>query len=178
MLSRLLRCRFLHSRFLVQDLFSIAKFFWQNFHRRVDGSHVKRIQGVETVSVCLSLPTSPKEGWGCLMSSSRLPAYLESQGCHLTPLFFPISCFRVSFFFPSPAVPLSMLLSLFFPANGPFTWPFSQTNLSLRDRIVYVFRSFVLPSLTSSEMIAGRWYMSLWIYMTSSLLSFFSFFFF
>ena len=32
---------------------------------------------------------APKGGWGCLMS----PPCLESQGCHLIPLYYLFSCF-------------------------------------------------------------------------------------
>ena len=55
---------------------------------------------------------------------------LESQGCHLIPLSYLLSCF----FF---CLVLLRLLSCHFCANGPFSWPFLQKTLkyfSLRVR--------------------------------------------
>ena len=52
---------------------------------------------------------SPKGGQGCLMSSSCL----ESQGCHLIPLSYLLSCFFW--------LVLLLFLSCHFSVNGPFS---------------------------------------------------------
>ena len=54
--------------------------------------------------------TSPKGGRGCLMS----PSCLESQGCHLIPLSYLLSCFF-------PCLALLLFLSCHFSANGLFS---------------------------------------------------------
>ena len=56
---------------------------------------------------------TPKGGRGCLMSSPCL----ESQGCHLIPLSYLLSCFF--------CLVLLLFLSCHFSANGPFSWLFS-----------------------------------------------------
>ena len=56
---------------------------------------------------------TPKGGRGWLMS----PSCLESQGCHLLPLSYLLSCF-----FFSPCLVLLLFLSCHFSANGPFSW--------------------------------------------------------
>ena len=56
--------------------------------------------------------STPKGGWGCLMS----PSCLESQGCHLIPLSYLLSCFF--------CLVLLLFLSCHFSANGPFSWLF------------------------------------------------------
>ena len=58
-------------------------------------------------SAVVSVSLSPlKGGRGCLMSSSCL----ESQGCHLVPLSYLLSCFFCL-----------VLLLFLFSANGPFS---------------------------------------------------------
>ena len=57
-----------------------------------------------------------KGGQGCLMSTS----WLESQGCHLIPLSYLLSCF----FF----LVLLLFLSCNFSANGPFCWLFPENS--------------------------------------------------
>ena len=69
---------------------------------------------------------SPKGGRGCLMS----PSCLESQGCHLIPLSYLLSCYF--------CLILLLFLSCHFSANGPVSWLFPQKTLkyfSLRIRL-------------------------------------------
>ena len=62
-------------------------------------------------------PPHPQAGRGCLMS----PSCLESQGCHLIPLSYLLSCFF--------CLVLLLFLSCHFSANGPFSWLFFQKTL-------------------------------------------------
>ena len=78
---------------------------------------------VQTVSVCFLSPQTG--GWGCLMSSPCL----ESQGCHLIPLCYLLSC--------SSAQPVNLSV-LSFSACWPFLLNFFQKILqyfSIRDRL-------------------------------------------
>ena len=61
------------------------------------------------------IPIPLKGGRGCLM----FPSCLDSQGCHLIPLSYLLSCF----FLPSP---LALSVLSFFSANGPFSRFFSR----------------------------------------------------
>ena len=79
--------------------------------------------------------SSPKDGRECLMSPppSLPPPGLESQGCHLIPIYFLLSCL---FFLPSP-----IILSVFsFSACWPILLNFFQKILryfSLREAYLY-----------------------------------------
>ena len=57
-----------------------------------------------------------KAGRGCLLSSSCL----ESQGCHLIPLSYLLSCFFFS------CLVILLFLSCHFSANGLLSWLFSR----------------------------------------------------
>ena len=67
---------------------------------------------------------SPEGGQGCLMS----PSCLESQGCHLTPLSYLLSCFFCLVLFS-----LSVIFCLM--VHSPDFFPIKLKYISLRVRI-------------------------------------------
>ena len=80
------------------------------------------------VSFCLSsyvfyrssyLIKFPKGGWGCL-NSDVSPPCVESQGCHLSPLFFLLSC--------SSAHSHCSFCLVFFSAYWPIFLPLKKKN--------------------------------------------------
>ena len=71
-----------------------------------------------SVGLCPRWFAAPKGGQGCLM----FPSCLESQGCHLIPLSYLLSCFF--------CLVLLLFLSCHFSANGPF-WLFSRKLINI-----------------------------------------------
>ena len=84
------------------DSLSLYPLFVVDFGKQVSGK----------ISASWSQP--PKGGWGCLLSLSCL----ESQGCHLIPLSYLLSCF----FLPSPLA-LSVLSFFLLMVHSPDVFP-------------------------------------------------------
>ena len=79
------------------------------------------ILNINYLSICFScLFLVPlKGGQGCL----NYPSCLESQGCHLIPLSYLLTCFF--------CLVLLLFLSCHVSANGPFSWIFSPENSNI-----------------------------------------------
>ena len=86
-----------HLWFQKDALVGVAKIMSQTFHTLYNKTiftivrtvfYKARLLNMFSVSPCLFLFQPPKGGRGCLMS----PPCLESQGCHLIPLCYLLSC--------------------------------------------------------------------------------------
>ena len=110
-----------------------------------------------TFNACITILTwyclyPPKGGRWCLMS----PPCLESQGCHLIPLCYLLSC-------SSAWVCYSFCLTFFLPA-GIFSWTFSRKNLqyfSLGDRLFCMVPVLQLGEVSWSVVCAACCHMAL-----------------
>ena len=75
--------------FFTVSLFLVRTRTHAHAHTRAHTHAQARTQAIKHISFGLSVPgTAPEGRPGCLMS----PPCLESQGCHLIPLFYLLSC--------------------------------------------------------------------------------------